>query len=204
MESNKKLIHMNKPFFILLLLFLSCNKTKVEENSKVIVLQPLGNFQTNSAQEVLEKIKEINPKVILRKSIDFPADSYYKPRNRFRADSIIKYLKTKIGKDSVIVGLTDKDISTTKGNHHDWGVMGLGYHPGSACVVSDFRLSNKNKKEQFYKVVLHELGHTEGLPHCKTKACIMRDAEGGNPINQEKNFCKNCSNFLRSKNWNLK
>ncbi|MBP1224155.1 archaemetzincin [Flavobacterium sp. 1355] len=195
---------MNKLIYILLFAFLSCKQAKVNGNSKVIVLQPLGNFQSIAAQEVLEKIKKINSNVVLRKSIDFPSGSYNKPRNRFRADSIIKYLKSEIGKDSVIVGLSNKDISTTKDNHQDWGVMGLGYHPGRACVVSDFRLSDKNKKEQFYKVVLHELGHTEGLSHCKTKTCLMRDAEGGNPIDQEKNFCKSCLNFLKSKKWNLK
>jgi archaemetzincin len=183
---------------------LSCEKAKTEKHPKIIVLQPLGNFQVSSANEILEKIRKINPNVVLRKSIDFPSGSYYQPRNRFRADSIIKNLKTKVGKDSVIVGLSHKDISTTKDNHQDWGIMGLGYHPGSACVVSDFRLSDKNKKEQFYKVVLHELGHTEGLPHCKVKTCLMRDAEGGNPIDQEKDFCKNCRAFLKAKNWDLR
>lgn len=195
---------MYKLILLCFFVFLSCKKNEHStEHSKTIVLQPLGNFQSNSANEVLEKIKEINPNVVLRKAIDFPSGSYYKPRNRFRADSIIKNLKTKIGQDSVIIGLSNKDISTTKGNIRDWGIMGLGYHPGKACVVSDFRLSENNKKEQFYKVVLHELGHTEGLPHCKIKACLMRDAEGGNPIDQEKDFCRDCRKFLKSKNWNL-
>lgn len=195
---------MYKLLLLCFFVFISCKKAEdPAEHSKTIVLQPLGNFQSNSANEVLEKIKEINPNVVLRKAIDFPSGSYYKPRNRFRADSIIKNLKTKIGQDSVIVGLSNKDIGTTKGNIRDWGIMGLGYHPGKACVVSDFRLSEKNKKEQFYKVVLHELGHTEGLPHCKIKSCLMRDAEGGNPIDQEKDFCRDCRKFLKSKNWNL-
>lgn len=195
---------MYRLFLLCFLIIFSCKKAEnPTEHSKTIVLQPLGNFQSNSANEVLEKIKEINPNVVLRKAIDFPSGSYYRPRNRFRADSIIKNLKTKIGQDSVIVGLSNKDISTTKGNIRDWGIMGLGYHPGKACVVSDFRLSEKNKKEQFYKVVLHELGHTEGLPHCKIKDCLMRDAEGGNPIDQEKDFCRDCRKFLKSKNWNL-
>lgn len=195
---------MNRLLFLCFLIIVSCEKTKTEQPQKIIVLQPLGNFHSVSANEVLEKIKKINPNVVLRESTDFPVGSYYQPRNRFRADSIIKNLKNHIGKDSVIVGLSHKDISVTKDGHDDWGVMGLGYHPGRACVVSDFRLADKNKKEQFYKVVLHELGHTEGLPHCKTKTCLMRDAEGGNPIDQEKNFCKNCAAFLKVKNWNLR
>ena len=81
--------------------------------------------------------------------------------------------------------------------------MGLGYRPGNACVVSSYRLSKKNKTEQFYKVALHELGHTEGLPHCKNKTCLMRDAEGGNPLNEEKEFCISCKKYLKGKKWNI-
>lgn len=192
--------------FIFLLSLLSC-KNKNNENTiiaqKVIVIQPLGNFQQKQSQKVFAEIKAINSKVILMDNIEFPEKSFYSPRNRYRADSIIKNLKNKIGKDSVIVGLSHFDISTTKNGIKDWGIMGLGYRPGKACVVSDFRLSSKNKNEQFYKLVLHELGHTEGLPHCKEKTCLMRDAEGGNPFDQEKSFCNNCKSFLKSKGWQL-
>jgi archaemetzincin len=170
---------------------------------KVIVIQPLGDFETDQAKKVLSEINIINANVVLKQNIPFPENSFYKPRNRYRADSIIKNLKNRIGGDSVIVGLSHADISTTKNGIKDWGVMGLGYKPGKACVVSDFRLSVKNKNQQFYKLVLHELGHTAGLPHCKIKTCLMRDAEGGNPLDQEKSFCRECKSFLKSKRWQL-
>jgi archaemetzincin len=81
--------------------------------------------------------------------------------------------------------------------------MGLGFCPGNVCVASTFRLSKKNLKEQFYKVAIHELGHTQGLPHCEDKSCFMRDAEGGNPLNEEHGFCEVCKLFLKSKGWEL-
>ncbi len=201
---------MKYSFLILLFGLFSCTNKNGEINNenalkvqKVIVIQSLGNFQQKQSQKVFAAIKAINPKVVLKGNIEFPVGSFYKPRNRFRADSIIKNLKNNIGKDSVIVGLSHFDISTTKNGIKDWGIMGLGYRPGKACVVSDFRLSQKNKNEQFYKLVLHELGHTEGLPHCNVKTCLMRDAEGGNPFDQEKSFCRNCKSFLKSKGWQL-
>lgn len=192
-------------FFVFLFIVLSCTNGKNENsnNQKVIVIQPLGSFKAEQAKKVFKEIKAINPKVVLRSNISFPENSYYKPRNRYRADSIIKSLKDNIGKDSVIVGLSNSDISTTKNGIKDWGVMGLGYRPGKACVVSDFRLSVKNKNQKFYKLVLHELGHTAGLPHCAIKTCLMRDAEGGNPLDEEKDFCNNCKSFLKSKGWQL-
>ena len=179
------------------------NSLEKKQSQKVIVIQPLGNFELEQATKVLSEIKTINPSVVLRATISFPENAYYKPRNRYRADSIIKNLKDQIGRDSVIVGLSHSDISTTKNGIKDWGVMGLGYRPGKSCVVSDFRLDPKNKKQQFYKLVLHELGHTAGLPHCKVETCLMRDAEGGNPLDEEKGFCRNCNSYLKSRGWQL-
>jgi archaemetzincin len=191
---------MKKCILILFFALISCTK---EQHQKIIVIQPLGNFNDEQAKEVYNKIKAINPNVALRQNIPFPKNSYYQPRNRYRADSIIKNIKNNIGKDSVIVGLSNNDISTSKGKIKDWGVMGLGYCPGKSCVVSDFRLSKKNKNTQFHKVVLHELGHTEGLPHCPTKTCLMRDAEGKNHLDEETNFCLKCKKYLIEKGWDL-
>lgn len=197
-------------FLALLFISLSCTNKKSENVKetvntvqKVIVIQPLGNFKVDQAKNIFAKIKTINSNVVLRQNIPFPENSYFKPRNRYRADSIIKSLRNNIGKDSVIVGLSHSDISTTKGEIQDWGVMGLGYRPGTSCVVSYFRLTIKNKNEQFYKLVVHELGHTAGLPHCAIKTCLMRDAEGGNPLDEEKEFCNSCKSFLKAKGWQL-
>lgn len=167
---------MKYSFLVFLFIIISCTNGKKESsntiqkaNQKVIVIQPLGNFKTEQATKVLTEIKTINSNVVLRLHISFPENSFYKPRNRYRADSIIKSLKNNIGRDSVIVGLSNQDISTTYKGIKDWGVMGLGYNPGKACVVSDFRLSLKNKNQQFYKLVLHELGHTASASLCHKK-----------------------------------
>lgn len=193
-------LSMKNLLFLFCIILTACSHPQ----AKVIVLQPLGDFDQEFVVQVSQQIQSFNTQVVILKNTEFPEGSFYKPRQRYRADRIIAHLRNIVGTDSVIVGLTSKDISTTKGKHQDWGVMGLGYRPGNACVVSMFRLSVKNKKEQFYKVVLHELGHTEGLDHCPDQSCLMRDAEGGNPLDQEKSFCLKCRNFLIRKGWKLK
>lgn len=95
------------------------------------------------------------------------------------------------------------DISTSKGEIKDWGVMGLGYCPGKSCVASSFRLSAQKRQQQFFKVAIHELGHTQGLAHCANKTCLMRDAEGSNYLNEETGFCENCKAVLVKKGWKL-
>lgn len=187
---------------ILLVLGLyACNTAS--NSSRVVVVQPLGRFSQTEAKKIAAQIRSLGADVVLKDNLSIPESFYYTPRNRYRADSLIRYLKTQVGKDSIIVGILNEDISTTKDDVADWGVMGLGYRPGNSCVVSFFRINKKKRAEQLYKVVLHELGHTEGLDHCPEKTCLMRDAEGGNPLDEEKNFCRRCKAHLKGKGWSL-
>ena len=193
--------------FTLFSLIFSCEKSKdnaVKNGEEItILIQPFEDVKPKQLAEISENIRKIYPKIKILEPIDFPKNAFYQPRNRYRADSIIKYLRTKTPDNSVTLALTNKDISVTKGKVADFGVMGLGYRPGNACVASSFRLNTKNKNEQFYKIAIHELGHTQGLKHCPDKTCFMRDAEGKNPTNEEKDFCQNCKKVLRSKHWKI-
>ena len=193
--------------FTLFSLIFSCEKSKdnaVKNGEEItILIQPFEDVKPKQLAEISENIRKIYPKIKILKPIKFPQNTYYEPRNRYRADSIIKYLRTKTPNNCVTLALTNKDISVTKGKVADFGVMGLGYRPGNACVASSFRLNPKNKNEQFYKIAIHELGHTQGLKHCPDKTCFMRDAEGENPTNEEKDFCQNCKKVLRSKHWKI-
>ena len=193
--------------FTLFSLIFSCEKSKdnaVENGEEItILIQPFEDVKPKQLAEISENIRKIYPKIKILEPIDFPKNTFYQPRNRYRADSIIKYLRTKTPNNCVTLALTNKDISVTKGKVADFGVMGLGYRPGNACVASTFRLNAENKSEQFYKVAIHELGHTQGLKHCPDKTCFMRDAEGKNPTNEEKDFCQNCKKVLRSKHWKI-
>lgn len=187
--------------FILLATY-ECQKIQTRKN-KVIIIQPFNDFSPALSNSIFKKIKAINPNTILRKPLPLPKPAYYSLRKRYRADSLIHYLGRMVNVDTTVIGLTSKDISTTKGNIPDWGVMGLAYRPGNACVVSTSRLAKANISTQFYKVAIHELGHTQGLPHCENETCFMRDAKGGNHLNKQNNFCSSCKLFLKNKGWFL-
>lgn len=172
--------------------------------TQTVFIQPLGNIDTATVHFVAEGLSKIVPVLEIKNSIPLPQQAFYKSRNRYRADSIIQYLASITSGNDITLGLTIQDISTTKGNVKDWGVMGLGCCPGKACVASSFRLGKDSKKSQLFKVSIHELGHTMGLPHCPEKTCYMRDAEGGNPTGEEHEFCNKCKTYLQDKGWKLK
>ena len=119
--------------FTLFLLIFSCEKSKenFSKNEEIvtILIQPFEDIKPQQLSEISENIKKIYPNVKVLEPIKFPKNSYYQPRNRYRADSIIKFLKLRTPENSVTIGLTNKDISATKGKIADFGIMGLGYRP---------------------------------------------------------------------------
>lgn len=170
----------------------------------VIDIQPFSDVTQNQVDAVFTELKKVYPYVQLRKAIPIPEKAYYQARKRYRADTIIRYLNREVNRNNhVVIALTNKDISCTKGAINDYGVMGLGFCPGKACVASGFRLSKTNTLNQLFKVAIHELGHTQGLSHCPVKTCFMRDAEGKNYTNELTEFCVDCKKQLVSKGWAL-
>lgn len=197
---------LNFILFIFCLGILSCaeEENPVVSTSIIINIQPFRDATSEQISFIYLKLYEIYPKIRIKKAIDIPSSAYYKPRDRYRADSIIRYLNIKTLNNHVTIGITNKDISVTKGNIRDYGLMGLGFCPGKACVVSSFRLSKKNTMNQLFKIAIHELGHTQGLTHCQVKNCFMRDAEGKNHTDEITTFCKTCKVQLIKKGWILK
>ena len=171
--------------------------------SKKIIIQSFENIDYNIVKSIKDSINIYYDSVEIKENKILPPLAYYQPRDRYKADSILKYLSDNAESNEVVIGITTKDISTSKGNIADFGVMGLGRCPGNVCVASSFRLNKENVKSQLFKVAIHELGHTFGLPHCPNKSCFMRDAEGKNPTDEERGFCDKCSGVLKNKNWKL-
>jgi archaemetzincin len=168
----------------------------------VLYVQPLGNCTKKppAAHEVVAALRAFYPiPVRVLDCQELPKAAYYPPRQRYRAERLLTYLNQRMPKDGWrILGLTDTDISTTKGKYPDWGVMGLGELPGTASVISSFRCRKKARSaahaiERLAKVAVHEIGHTIGLPHCLTRGCLMEDAMGKvATTDRERDFCPKC------------
>jgi archaemetzincin len=106
------------------------------------------------------------------------------PKGRYVADKILK--KYNSNRNTLL--LTNVDIVTNNKERgvYEWGVFGLGYRPGTTCVISTFRLNkgkvkvtNEKFLERLKKVCINEIGHNLGLDHCTSnKQCLMNEARG--------------------------
>jgi archaemetzincin len=206
---------MKKILFLLFscLLFINCS---FEKKEIIIGIKPLGKINQqyqDSVQIAIERYYGFKTVVYPLQKI--PQKFFINVKSpRYRADSIIYYLRrTKPDSISYMMGLTGFDISCTKRNkdntvkepaykYNDWGILGLGFRPGTACVVSSFRVKGVNKNQQIkrlQKVTLHELGHNLGLPHCKdSEKCVMRDAaESVKTVDKvDMALCESCLNKI--------
>ena len=185
-------------FVVLMPLFLTLETIKTDNclgnavpSTKDVVILPLGNVDGKIIKNIIDSVKHYFPNITVLEKENMPASAWYNPRKRYRADTLIHWMARRALKNQIYLGVTGMDISTTKGDNPDHGIMGLGYCPGNACIISSYRIRNKSN---VYKVAIHELGHTLGLPHCPNVYCYMQDAKGKDITGREKYLCGKCIN----------
>ena len=189
--------------------FLACNNSI--DSTTIVQVRQYKGFPKQELDTVVKTIETFyGVKVNILKEQELYSNAFINVKTpRYRADSIIKFQKKEINYTiDFVLGLTNKDISTTKTDksgktkkpkykYQDWGIMGLAYCPGNSCIISTFRIKTNNKKQYFSrlnKVSVHEFGHNLGLKHCQDKKCVMTDAvENVSTIdNANLKLCENC------------
>ena len=132
-----------------------------------------------------------------------PKTAYDKRRNQYNSKTILKNLLTYPHDSIKLIGITHLDIYVPILKY----VFGLAQMEGPCAVISLHRL-----RPQFYdqpanpslfmarieKTVLHELGHSLGLTHCRDRRCLMSSATRISDTDHKKSqFCPSCSELFK-------
>ncbi len=174
--------------------------------TRSVVVQPLGPGSAPPAALVGDSLAALyDVDLHVAKVEPLPAAAFYPARGRYRAEKLLEHLTALHESAFRVLGVTATDISTTKGNVFDWGILGLASIDGRACVLSSFRCrrsarDSRHAAERLGKTAVHELGHTFGLEHCPTRGCLMHDGEGTVlTTDAERDLCSACRGKLAAR-----
>jgi archaemetzincin len=191
---------------VLALLSALAPNSAAAETVRVIQLQPLGpplaELDLDFVRRSVLAFYRVEIRMAARREL--PRSAFYAKRQRYRAEKLLRHLADARPRAVFrALGLTTADISTTKPPYEDWGILGLADLDGPACVVSKFRTQRGAKNPEHARIrlgktVVHELGHTFGLPHCTTPGCLMEDA-GGSVLTTDREYdlCAICRERLK-------
>ena len=181
---------------------------QTKSNSRPIVtiyIYRYDDFPEAKAEQLKNELQQVYPSVILVKtSIPLPKACYYKPRDRYKGTGLLDDLM-KFRNGGYALGLTRKIIYDKNEISPTFGIFGISYVGDSVSVISSLRPRTLKplSDDEIQELMLHELGHAFGLPHCKDERCIMVDAEHGYKFTQTQSFCDDCKKYLNNKGWKL-
>lgn len=179
--------------------------TNVEKKLPYIHIYRYGDFPVAKAKQLKEKLQKAYPFVnLVDNAIVLPEECYYKPRDRYSGTGLLDDLK-KYRYGGYALGLTNRIIYQKNEISPTFGVFGISYIGDSVSVISSLRPRTFKplSDDEMQELMLHELGHAFGLPHCKDERCMMVDAEHGNKFAQTESFCSDCKKYLINKGWTL-
>lgn len=199
------------------LLALSCvddhnvdSRTKqvtVEKKEQLMPIQiyRYNDFSITKAQFLKQELQRVYPSVELSDNpIKLPEKYYYAPRDRYSGRGLLKDL-SQYKRGTVVLGLTNEVIYEPNEKSPTFGIFGISPVGGYVAVISSALPSRKrHSDEHLVKLMMHELGHSFGLSHCKDEHCFMVDAEHGNKFSKTPSFCPQCKAFLNRKGWKMK
>lgn len=205
-------------FFVYMsLLALSCGdghkgnslteQVSVEKKERLMPIQiyRYNDFSISKAQFLKQELQRVYPSVELSDNpIKLPEKYYYAPRDRYSGRGLLKDL-SQYKRGTVVLGLTNEVIYEPNEKSPTFGIFGIGSVGGHVAVISSTLPSRKkHSDEHLVKLMMHELGHSFGLSHCKDEHCFMVDAEHGNKFSKTPSFCPQCKTFLNRKGWKVK
>jgi archaemetzincin len=180
--------------------------------NKIIALQPFGDFNDQQLAFIRDGISTLfHTPVLILKPVDIPIAYRAVGEEQYSADSLIMFL-SKYTNDTIVdvVGLTHEDIYTIREYqtheknvpsvlYEPKGIFGYGYVSGNSCVISDYRLRSNDPEllnNRLRKIIIHEIGHNLGLPHCSDDTCIMFEGDIPTLDKCNGNYCNKCRRIL--------
>lgn len=173
-------------------------------NLENITLISFGYFEKGLLEMVVNDVeREFSLPVKIQDGYLDLSEFYDSARRQYDGNKLIKEIDFRFASDTVkILGIFNVDLFIPILTY----IFGQAFLNGRAGIASIYRLNNErygikadNKifVDRIRKEVIHELGHTFGLIHCKNPDCVMRSSTYVEDIDQKSHqLCNHCRSNL--------
>jgi archaemetzincin len=165
-----------------------------------IILVSCGLFEKKLTGRVVRDVSDQFHYPVEMKECNMDISHFYNPgRRQYNANEILEAIRHRAPANAFrVIGMVRVDLYIPILTY----IFGQATLNGRTGVVSLYRLRNEHYglepdegllAERFSKVIIHELGHTFGLIHCRNPVCVMRSSTYVEDLDQkENNFCHRC------------
>ncbi|MBI4547576.1 MAG: archaemetzincin family Zn-dependent metalloprotease [Ignavibacteriae bacterium] len=163
-----------------------------------------STLQEQDLDRIVHTVKTIFrvPVFVKQVGLDF-GSAFDGSRGQWNSTVLLSQIITNsVGDDEKLVAIVDVDLFIPVLTF----VFGEAQFKGTAAIVSTHRLANQfygleEDKQQLLqrleKEIVHELGHTFGLYHCRQFECVMRSSTYVGEIDLKQVFpCQDCQRLL--------
>jgi archaemetzincin len=169
-------------------------------NQRPVTILPFGHFEKDFLEEIAEAVRHEFQVPVTIKETHFDLSEFFDPgRRQYDGNKLLKVIDKLSPSDSLkTIGLFSVDLFIPILTY----IFGQAYLGGLSGIASIYRLSNERYGiesggnivlSRFKKEVIHELGHTFGLIHCRVPTCVMRSSTYVEDIDQkDQSLCNNC------------
>lgn len=173
-------------------------------NLQTITLVPFGYFERDILDKTAEAVRtEYRCSVNIKDGHLDLSDFFDPARSQYDGNALLKQVQSIPFSDSdKSIGLFNVDLFIPILTF----IFGQAFLGGSAAIASAYRLCNERYGmppdeqlllERLAKEVIHELGHTFGLIHCRDPLCVMRSSTYVEDIDQKsRHLCRDCRSEL--------
>ncbi len=169
-----------------------------------ITLISFGYFEKELLEKSAEAVKREYRSLLAIKEGHIDLSDYYDPgRRQYNGNALLKHVDAiPVAENNKTLGLFNVDLFIPILTY----IFGQAFLGGRTGIASLYRLNNEcyglkadNKLllDRFRKEMIHELGHTFGLIHCKVPTCVMRSGTYVEDIDQKDHrLCPACRREL--------